>query len=668
MRTGSNDASHSPGMASAFAVLLLLCTAVVWAGSDVPSLVHGMADLASGPTPWWIAEHAAVLYLWTPIVALCGLTLVFLPGLLLALGMFGGRLGFGGWLVQGVALTLLILPVAAGFGLAAGVAVVGPVFAYLLVALTVPGLVLVQKRSRAIDWSIFANRGRDIVAMYLVPVAVLFMLSPKFFWEAFNGDGAHLFESTRWFIRNGLPFWPGAAGGIGTYPTANTLTEVLVGSFTVRLFGETPFALRLAYLPGLAILTGLILDLVRKAPSEPTPLARLASVAAAIGLYAWIMSWHSSYDPYFADIALPALREPWVLVAFLGFVLAYSAGSLGWTAAGVVLTYISIPSAPVLIGLWLLGDLAVSRPRPFGRAAGCFAMLIAVMVAGKLVPAGLAALGLAGNLDEFSSENIAQRLRYVTVFEFGRLAWIALPAGILPALSVFAWKWQDDLSRKLSLVAIGYGAFFFVQGYRVLPHHFAPVMLIPLIVFWRLPVTRIRPWATAVAVLAGLLISAVVSQPRDYRPHLYGREFAHRILVEASGYAEVAPAEMAAFHDLFLAAFPPMHGENAAASRYLGSPLAWYAMASEPKAMGQEVTYIVRTADAGVQPAETVLAETPGWILVTADPAQVEADRAHGMPSAIGTFWFVRRGAAFGRGQRGFPHPVLDLVWLVKPQ
>ena len=39
----------------------------------------------------------------------------------------------------------------------------------------------------------------------LIPYAALCLLAPKFYWDSFNGDGAHAFESARLLLGQPVP-------------------------------------------------------------------------------------------------------------------------------------------------------------------------------------------------------------------------------------------------------------------------------------------------------------------------------------------------------------------------------------------------------------------------------------------------------------------------------
>lgn len=646
---------------------IALAAALTAFGEPAAERIWDLRDLSAGPSPWFVPSEALLLYILFPLLSLAASALVLAPGLLVALWLDSGRGDFGAVLLRGFAFAVVGQSVLLGLAdAAAGSAVVGPAFCGFLALLALAALVPVWLADRhgSIDWAMFHARRADILAMVLLPLGVLLLLSAKFYWEALNGDGAHLFLSGQNLIHTGSPFWDAAAGGIAAYPSITTLIEVVPNGWFQRLFGPFELSARLPVLPGLALLAGLVLDLIRYGRRRVPAGAAALGVGAALALFAWVLAWHASYDPYFADIALPMSREPFVLIAFLGFMRFTLDRNPVWSLIFAALSYAALPSAPVFLVLWILALAAVRHPVGWRWLAAAFAMVVAVSIAGRVLPGLLAELGVGSARDEFSAGNLADRLRYVTVFWPQRMLFWILPCGILPALALVAWRWQDPLARAVSLLTIGYAMFFYIQGYRVLPHHFAPVMVLTLIVYWRLAPVALHPGRAATLALAGLAAAAVLSMPGGFRPHLYGRDFGARIEIAGAtgGYAD-DPARLAAASAVMGQAFPMLWGEGAWKSHYLGSPLSWYIHALQPKRPGQRIDYRIAPASDGPLPeGQTLIAAADGYIMTATDPDTYAADVLHGgWQRTIGATYYVRRNAIFGSGGRGWPRPVIDL-------
>ena len=650
---------------------------VVLAAASIAALGLGaierlarLRDLADGSSPYFVSGHVALLYFWVPLVSLAACFIVLLPGMVTAMVVTRRDFVFTTWLLKSFAISLaglgLFVP---AFEAVAGLdPLTGSGFLTFALVISLPGLAAVGLADRRgeIDWSEFRRRRVDIGAMIVVPVVLLLVLSPKFYWENFNGDGAHALQSARLFIHTGLPFWPENSGVVGSYPSITTLLEVFANSWFVRLFGEYEYSLRMSALLGLSLLTGVLMGFARKTNESPSSAAVAIGIGASLLLYAFVLAFQASYDPYFADIALPMTREPQVMVAFLGFVAFFLRRQYFWMTIFSGLTFIAVPSGIVLIGFTLIATALVSSPVPWRHLVKSGILALAVAVAAKSIPIILANLGLIGAHDEFSSGNLLRRLRFVTPFETERLAYWIVPGGIFPALALMAWRWQDRVARIFTLVTIAYAAFFYFQAYRILPHHFAPAMIMPLVVFWRLRPSWTYPERAATVILVGVTIGIVLARPAQMGVNSQGRDLGARILIENSHYHDFDPQELDIAHELLRQAFPMNYEEGAAERQYIGSPLAWYTYAAEPKAPGQRIDFVIRKLDAPARADEKLLSSTRGYGLYGRGGADAErlASQAE-LSRSIGDLFYVPRSVVFGQGARKGDQPVWDLAQMV---
>ena len=626
-----------------------------------------LRDLADGPSPYFVREHALLLYLWVPLVSMAACFMVLLPGMVTALALGRRDFIFTTWLLKSFAISLfglgLVLP---AFERLSGIApLMGGGFLAFSLVISLPGLAALWRAERrgAIDWSEFGRRRVDIGAMILVPLVLLLVLSPKFYWENFNGDGAHALQSARLFVHTGLPFWPEGAGAVGSYPSITTLLEVFANSWFVRLFGEYEYSVRLSALLGLSLLSGVLMGLARKSNESPSSVAVAIGIGASLLLYAFVLAFQASYDPYFADIALPMTREPQIMVAFLGFVIFLLRRQYFWMTVFSGLTFIAVPSGIVLTGFALIAAALVGSPRPWRHLVLSGLLILAAAAIAKAIPVLLAHSGLIGAQDEFSSGKLLHRLRFVTPYETKRLAYWIVPCGIFPALALLAWPWQDRVARLFTLVTIAYAGFFYFQAYRILPHHFAPAMIMPLVVFWRLRPALKYPVRAATLVLVGVIAGIVLAWPARFGVNSQGRHLGARILIEDSRYHDFAPEELAIAHELLRQAFPMRYEEEAARRQYIGSPLAWYSYAVEPKAPGQRIDFVIRRQDAPARADERLLASHRGYALYARGKADANRlARQAELSRSIGDLFYVPRAVVFGRGARRGDRPVWDLA------
>lgn len=642
------------------AALVLALAGISWAGLDVVGSIAAKSDLASGPSPYFVADQALLLYVGAPLVILAASALFLAPGLLLTLAAGRRDERFELWLLKGFTLSVFGVPtLAAIVQTASGLEVVGGAYVLFLLFLCLPGLALLARRGAP---PLFAGRATDIAVMTLVPALVLVALAPKFHWEALNADGAHAFLSAQLFVSKGLPFWPPESTLAG-YPSTTMMTETFLQAGLVRVFGAHEAAVRAAFLPGVAVLAGVLLSFVRDQAGR-TPLPPALGIAAALLLFSFVLAFNPSYNSYFAEVALPMVREPPILLGFLGYVLFFLERRPVWMAVVSTLALLTASNGILLIGFFLGAYFLLTRPLPFRQVIGGGLIALAVSVLALTAMEILDALGVTRTSGEFGAAAILTRLRFVTIFDTQKMLFWLLPCGLLPGLALLAWRWQDRLSRMLTITTLAYVLFFYVQAYRILPHHFAPAMVLPLIVFWRLrPVQAFRTPALAMA-LGGLLAGAWMSWPDTLRPNTYAREFSKRVVISDAGGAPLDIERMNAVMALLHDAFPRLWTDADLRKRYLLEPPAVYVYARATTDPAVVADYAIRSATEAVSGGETIIGETAdGYVLVVRKRAIFEKDlKAPGIPRSISEAYRVPRKKIFGYGAREEPYPVWDLA------
>ncbi|WP_170399733.1 hypothetical protein [Ruegeria arenilitoris] len=647
-----------------YLVLLAILVCIVWTGQDIAVTLAAKTALADGPSPYFIAQDALFLYVWVPLVTLSASALLVAPGLLLALGIAAPDDRFEHWLLKGFTFSLFGVPAAAAAVQAiSGLPLVGTAFILLIVLLCLPGIALLANRPVP---NILQGRGWDVAGMILLPLLVLLLMAPKFYWEALNDDGAHSFLNATLFIARGLPFWPPESGPLGGYPTPKMMAEVFLQTGFMRVFGPSEAAIRFAYLPGVSILLGVMLAFVRS-PNDRTDIWSVFGLSAALLLFSFVMAFNPSYNPYFADIALPMTREPLIVLGVLGFILFFSENRFGWMAVVSTLALFTSPNGVLLIGFFLMAYLLLNRFQPIRQVIGAGLITLGIVALSSLIALLLERAGLTGSASEFSTGAILRRLRFVTIFDTQRILFWLLPCGILPGLTLLAWRWQDTLSRTLTLMTVTYVLFFYVQAYRILPHHFAPAVLLPLIVFWRLRPVQAAPAPGFAMALAGLAVSTWISWPETLRPFSVTRDLGHRIAIETEADPFFDLDEIRITPELIRGAFPPAWSEDKLQDQYVAGSVSVYVHARMPTPADIEANYFVRMASDPLVAGETQLGDpVEGRVLVTDRLSVYEADiQKTDAPISIAQAYRVPFDRIFGREVPAAPRQIWDVAKIV---
>ncbi|MCY1125277.1 hypothetical protein OU426_00270 [Frigidibacter sp. RF13] len=639
--------------------------------------------LGAGPRPYFIPSHALSLYLVTPAAALAASFFFLAPGLVLAAG-FGREKGAAHWLVAGLAAALVVNTAAVTAAeLLLGRGLTGASFVALIGGLNGAciGLLALRMAGGTPLRVSLKGQGGDLLAAAVLFWVALILMAPKFYWENFSGDGSGSLQFTRNLIHSHWPFWSPEAGVIQQAPGLTSFLFVIPDSWFVRLWGEWEFSVRILTLTALALLYPVLTALIRhgRPGAELRPADHLL-LMAALGLYAFANIYSGGYHAWFGDSPMPAARETLAMVAFMGYILAFLDNRRALMVTAGVMAHLSIPTGGLWLLLWPIAVWLVGRPRPIGALRTAALTLAVAAAISVLVPVvvKLAGLPIPGN--EFSAEAVVQRLRFVAFTDWNRFAFLAVPCGLLPALALLTWRRQDRTARALTLLTLAFFLFFYLQGYRVLLHHFIPAMIPPLVVMWRSDLMERAGAQLAVAL--GLLAALWLAWPKDVGLHHHDRDFAAFIATEGPRYASAAPAEgekfrgfdpkaLDTFHELFGRLLPIGYGESEPGERFFGAPLVWWYYSEFPKAEGQTINYVLKPLADATPDDGTLFDSYDGYGLFIRDMALFEAHRTQRLPIDTGASLLATpRPVLFGRGahwpESWSDRTVIDLVGIAK--
>ncbi len=625
--------------------------------------LHAFAESAR---PYFVPAHAGLLYLWAPAVAISACIFLLTPGLLLSLAL-GVSESAGRWMLSGFTLSLVVLSVATGTVQSLmGRPLRGGAFMLLVAACSLAGLaILLLRRPRA--WPL--GRGRAGVTLAVsVTVAWLLLaaLAPKFYWENFNGDGAHAYEAGRLLLYQPVPFWHAAAGEISQFPDLRSFLFTYPTSWFVRLFGEIEASARVPLVLYLAALFGAILALIESGRKDIPGAMERWLIWLALAVYAVVMGFSATYSFYCADLALPATQDTLLMVCYLGFVLEFVEKRTGWIWFYATLTYTSAPNGVLLIGLWLVGAWLFFKPRPWREGGHAAAAVAACVFGSAILPGLLARLQLPVPGHEYGLAAL-NRYTYLLLSDWKRLAYIVVPCGILPAISLFFWKGHDSLSRALTFVTAAYFIGSYVQAFSSL-HQFVPVMLLPIVVFWRHSIAaNQRRRSAMLATVAGAGLAALIlSFPTNFRPDTSGRRFGATIEDRTDGYNRSEPAAFRRAE--LLPNIVPYDWHPAVPERMFGgSPLIWSYYAHRASKIRPPVNYVLQRAGEPPPPAMRFIAADQDTAMYVRDEAVWKRHLAVRPLAPVGSPVFrIPHSRVFRRGGVPLDANIIDVKDLLK--
>jgi hypothetical protein len=644
--------AHTEGVVDVRRAVLLLtglfaCWLPVLLLRDTIADVAALHELARTAQAYFVPEHAFLLYVQSPLVVLSACVLLMTPGLVAALALGRAR-SVDDWVLHGFALSLVGISLAAAG--AQAVAPLGPSgFVAVILACTLLAFALLLFRlrgsaagvARRLAWPFAAPGSRvTIAAQLLVPALLLIALTPKFFWENFNGDGAHALEAARLLLRQPVPFWPAGSGEIGGFPGLTSALYAFPTSWFIRLFGPIEAAARLPYLLYMpAIHSGMLL-IVRHG-GRPVPWQSLGLWLGLV-VYTVVVAFSATYSPYSADLALPATQDTLLVLCFVGFALATMRRDWPWFGLFALLTFTSLPNGLLMIGFWCVALFLSGRRR---RAMACALVLPALVAFAFVVPRLLDLAGLPAPGAEYSGGGLFVRFAFLQVTDVSRFLYLLVPCGIVPAVTLVLWRRIDAWAKVFALVTFASFLFAYVQAYAPL-HYYVPAMLLPLVVYWRPPVSGQRSRRELGLVIAAAIVAFFLALPTSLAPFTEARRVGETIDVRVGDYTAMDPAAFRAstlLHELIPYDWDPAVPDGA----FGGSPLVfhYYARHRDPAI---PPNYVLQAVTAPPPAGMLEVASDGEFTVWVASEALLAEHRAIRPPTPAGSPWVrVPRGLLF---------------------
>lgn len=632
------------------AVLALLDSGVV---AQVTAL-HALA----ASRPYFHPEHGLLLYLAAPAVVLASFLWLLWPAATWVLAC-GSPRSFCGWLVQsfGVALAMICV-VSSAAKLCAGLPLHAGTFWGMWSALGAGGLLVLAvrwRRGRPIVWPLGAPADRRRLgltagALWLGVVAFL----PKLFWEDFNLDGVEAFEFGRSLSNHWLPHWDVFQGRFGFYH--NFFLFAFPNHALITLFGPFEAAARLPYLLYLGVLAAALLLAIEHGARRPLRAAEEIALWLGLALYSIVQVYSTGYEPFHADVAEMAATDTlWIACLVAAVVALWQRRAASLWLFGLMSASAS-PGGLALIGLLLAMAFLLRRAEGDERRwqlrhlAGLLGALVAIGLCYDLIYVRRV---LPGADNQFSAFNLLRRMFPPTLDQLPRFHALLFPSGILPALTLLAWRRADRNTRMLSGVTAVYFAMLYVQAWTSL-HQFTPVMVLPLAVCWRayLAASPLAQRRLLLGIVPATCLAAILSLPQHGRIIQAARSFGEATGLRSGDYdrdyrtlARLGHSLPLLLPDDYRLAYPDQPWGT--------DPYVWIYYASRPRPPHAAVNYIVQESAAPPPPDTELLGETADRVAVyVRDHALWQRHREPPLPKVVVSRLYepiLRRTYAFFR-------------------
>jgi hypothetical protein len=589
-----------------------------------------IADLypdALPPHPFLLPGHTLRLYLMLPATVTAMVLALLAPGALLvlafgatcdiadfALKSFGASFAIH-WLVHAAGVLAGLAWTPAGF-IAAGIALSGLAWAVLLARVG---------RARAGSWPVATRADRRRAGWFVaIPALAVVALLPLIFWQDFTADGLEAFVIGRSLNDHVMPRFPNPSGlmglGIGMSAMAYPVYwfSLLLGPLEAA--ARLPVALNLPLL-----FLALVALIEHRSPRGLRPLEELALVCV-LAAFVVTLGFNGSYEPYAADLSAPTGFESLTVLAMASALLYLWRGETTAFVAFTVLAYLARPTGLLLVLLIGLGSLALgaAERRAWLRRSG-IALLACIATYVLYEKIFVARSGTGAG---YPSASILGRLQYLSFLDLRRFLFLVVPCGFLPALALPALRRQDPLARSLTIICVAYFGFFYVQAFVAL-HHFAPLMILPAVVFWRIVLHGAdRAWP-APAALAGALLGTALALPPRYEVFRAARPVGRQLAFEAGDafgtWAQYREAyERRRVVDVLFGA-DLVKEKPAEVLSLAPDVLIWYAHRFRPDP--ETANYVVRRETAAPPRGLTRIAAAEGLAMFVRDTAAWQAAR-----------------------------------------
>ena len=622
------------------ACLVCLAAPSLWA-SQVVARVSSLHHLGTADFPYFQPEAGLLLYVICPAVVVSTFVVYLWPGALITLAFVRVQ-SVCEWAVLSFGTSLLVL-IAGGttFKLVAS-ASLGPdaIGRLWLGVMMVSALLLAVRTWRgAVPSWLFAkgSERRRLVWLLGVPTLGVTMLTPKVFWENFNVDGIEAFEFGRSLTNHLLPHWEIQDGVFGFYQ--NFFLFAYPNHWFISLLGPWEAAVRLPFFLYLMPLAAALVLLAEHRQELRLGCREESAIFLGLALYTVVQAFNTNYEPFFADLAETAATDTLWVACFLCACFALWCGRHVWFWVFGLMTYAASPGGLLLLGAlaactWLMAEERCGSPRTVLR-------LVAVcLVVGVFYTLFYNWVLLGGVNDQFSAYNMLRRLYPPTVTEVVRLNALLFTTGLVPCIALFFVHRSDPETWVMAGITAIYFSIIYIQAWASL-HQFTPVMILPLVVFWRKYLggwNHTRRWLLP-TIAVGTSVCLFLSLPRHSRINHAIRDFGYATEYRIGDYDQ--EYEKALAGDGALAALLPadyrMHYPN---QPWGADPHSWLHYTFRPKPVGTAVNYWIQRSDEPALPEAELILDEDGISIYVKDRDVWARHQTPGVPPVVTSFLY----------------------------
>ena len=633
----------------AYAVSLLL--------RGVPGRIDDLWRLAQQAHPYVRFDHGGLLYLLGPTSVFAAFIAFLAPSWLIV----GSGPRLGTTLARAVLLSsVLVMVLSTAVKLVFGLPLDPTVFigAWTVVTLAAAGWRWSQPRSPSSETgSDFGISPLRAVAVAIATMAALAAMVPKIYWEDVHVDGVEAFEYGRSLTYYYLPHYDFQDG---KFAFAYQLFMFMVPNhFFIQWFGPIDGAVRVQFFLYMGIVALLILELAEFETRRRLIRSEAWAIGAGVLVVGFVQAYATSYDVFSTDLSeSPGLDLMWMVLSF-GVISSLWTGSQVWVFAFALATVMASPGAPLLMA-GLFGAVLLFGPNTDRRGlaalgAGTFGAVVGAYLHDKLYIEAL----LGDIKNQFSGRNLLSRIYPPSFTHWRRLSLLVFPSGIVPTLAMGWSRPNDPRTFVLTGLTLGFFAVIGISTWTGI-HQFTPVMFLPLVIFGRFRTQRAPSTAWTAALVAGALISLVLSLPPHFKINQHARTVGYATRFELGDY-EYGLEDAVAVVGVVSHVLPNDYRLLYPYQPWSADALVWLRYALDhPDDLEVPINYVVTSSTAPAPPGARLAGTTgPASIYVLDDKVMQEHLHPDYPRVSISPLYdhVLRQANRFFRGFAGIPEP-----------
>jgi hypothetical protein len=618
-------------------LVIVIGTSFAIIGQDLVGKAAGLYALSASPQPYLQAVHAGLLYIFTPAVVICSFLLYLAPGAIISLALGQARNSLE-WVLFAFGCSLVLsIVLSTGAKLVLGPPLSSSTLVTIWLIATALICVFLGFKTREKPYLPFPITeradGRRLLWMLFTSYLAICALFPKIFWENFNLDGIEAFEFGRSLTNHLLPYWEIHQGVFGFYQ--NFMLFAYPNHWFISLFGPFEAAARLPFILYIMLLFATVVLLIEYKQVKKLSALEETVLWLGLSLFTIVQVYNTNYEPFFADIAEMAATDTLWVTCFFAACYALWTARYGWFWIFALMTYMSSPGGLLLLGALTAATFLAKAPSWRKDLQALTGVILFCLLVGFAYEFLYSPLLLDGAKDQFSSINLLKRLYPPTVNEFPRLNALLYPSGLLPALSLLFVRRKEPVSWMIAFITIFYFLIMYLQAWTSL-HQFTPIMVLPLVVFWRVYLHRFqfqKRWLLPTAAIA-ICLCFFLSLPRHFKINQAIREFGQRTAYKIGNYEQSYEDALRAGWTLY-ALVPKDYRLKYPEQPWGADPPSWIYYATQEKRPGTNVNYVIQPAGDPPLPEATLVMARDGVSVYVRSVEVWNRDRQQQIPQVV---------------------------------